>query len=137
MEVSPTAKELARFAREELERGRGEWWIVSEMEKRWRIDETNARAIVATVSPWVYRSFLRRRRAFLVGGALLILMGANLIYFLGWDLSLLASMLAFPGLALVAFGWPGLRRLPRGDSPTSIPGRMDPVGPRFRRDPFN
>ena len=130
---------LAQFARESLAEGRGEWWIVSEMERRWQIDEPDARAIVASVSPGVYRSFLRRRRVYLVSGALLMLVGAIPIYYLGLQGALMSALVALPGASLVAYGWPGLRRLPRGDSPTSIPGRMDPISPGFgfRRDPFN
>ncbi|HEU4338975.1 MAG TPA: hypothetical protein VFS19_02815 [Planctomycetota bacterium] len=137
MEVVPAAKDLVQFARQELEQGRGEWWIVSEMEKRWQIDEPNARAIVAAVSPAVYQSFLRRRRVYLICGVLLMGLGAIPPYYLGSQAALLSAMVVVPGAALIAYGWPGLKRRPLGDAPTSIPGAMKPFRPPLlSSDPF-
>jgi len=125
---------LADFARESLAEGRGEWWIVSEMERRWQINEPDARALVASVSPAVYRRFLLRRRAFLAGGVILVALSGFCIWRYGVSPALSTAMPGIIGLGLIGYGWAGLRRQPRGDAPTSLPGRLEPQN---WRQPFD
>ena len=129
------------FVRRSLAEGKGEWWIVGEVKQRWQIEEPDARGLVAAISPSVYQRFLWRRRAYLMAGVVLVILGALPGFFFGWDRNSvwLGLFFALPGAALVAFGWPGLGRRPKGDAPTSIPGKMNPISPGlgFRRDPFD
>jgi hypothetical protein len=130
---------LSEFARRHLLQGRGEWWIVSEMADRWQVDEPEARAIVASVSPGLYRKFLWRRRLFLIAGLMILAASPIPVVALGMALNpwLLTGMILVVGAALAAYGWPGWRRARAGDAPTSLPGRMRPYSPPLlSNDPF-
>ena len=135
-----SAPHLAAFARRHLAEGRGEWWIVDEMSRRWNIDEPDARAVVANVSPGVYRSFLLRRRILFAAGVLVMGLSVPTLVLmpLSWDVLALSAVCLIAGTFLAAVGRPGLARVRRGDAPTSLPGRMTPHGPGlgFRLNPF-
>lgn len=130
---------LEGFARESLRQGRGEWWIVDEMTRRWQIDEPDGRAIVARVSPRVYRRFLRRRRTYFIAGVLIMAAGCFPVVFRP-DLrgTLLSAMGLICGAFVAAYGRSGLKRMHGGDAPTSLPGYMNPARPSlFSLDPFD
>lgn len=137
--MNDSSVNLSEFARRHLLQGRGEWWIVSEMAERWNVDEPNARAIVASVSPALLRKFLWRRRLFLMAGLMIVAASPFPVIALGLELRplLLSGMLLIVGAALAAYGRPGWRRAQRGDAPTSLPGRMKPHSPPLlSSDPF-
>jgi hypothetical protein len=133
---------LEGFARESLKQGRGEWWIVDQMVKRSAIEETEARAIVARVSPALYVEFIRRRRSFLRCG--LMILGFSLFCLATYGDVRHVTAYSIVGIVLGSFltahGWPGLKRLRTGDAPTALPGSSEggPVrtGLSWRADPF-
>ena len=141
--MSITIGRLEGFARESLRQGRGEWWIVSEMVRRCpEVDETQAREIVARVAPPLVREFIRNRRSFLrIGFMVLMLCVAGLVFYSQIrHFTVYALIGVVIGSFLMAHGWPGLRRFPKGDAPTSIPGSIQsgPVrtGLAWRAGPF-
>src|SRR5688572_27063000 len=133
------ARQLESFAREHLLKGLGEWWIVDEMARRWQVDGPDARAIVARVSPAVFRRFLRRRRVFFMAGVVIMAAGcvpAAIRFDLDGRLLSAAGLIC--GAFIAAYGWIGMKRMRRGDAPTSLPGYMTPARPTlFTLDPFD
>jgi len=133
------------FAREQLGRGRGRWWIVDELVRHGRIDARKAHAIVDRVAPEVYADLIRRRRPFLRIGLLLEIIGlfplvAGLLMRDSLGGLMLSALPLSIGLCLLAYGWPGLQDIRPGHLPSYLPvsGRHGPIrlGFTLRAEPF-
>jgi nitrate reductase NapE component len=142
-DLDPRRSRLEGLARDQLQAGKGVWWLIHEAGRLGLGDATDVRAAITRVLPGIEREYRSRLRSRLTIGLLLLAAGLSPILAVAYSAHAFSHVLetawlmVLPlviGIALTAHGYRGLRRRPFAGSPETGPIR---TGLWWRAEPFD